>query len=576
MRIPRCYFQLQSSPSDLQLHGFCDASSQAYAAVLYFCTLHPDRHVEVRLIASKTRVAPLTKPTIPRLELLGAVLLSRLADTVLKLIKPLPQITYWVDSTTVLYWIKNEKLLWKQYASHRVQEIRRLTDHKQWRHCPGQLNPADLPSRGLNGEDLICNKVWWNGPTFLQSSESKWPSSTNGVMNDDISAELRKHITETSFVLLSASDNDAIANLDQVIDCKRFRNYMLLLRTTAFILRFVEACQKGSNHCHPNTELSATEISNAEKYWIRCLQGKVFKEEINSLKKSNKPTTVRIKQFGLLLDCGILKYSGRISNSTLPIDSKHPILLPQKHSFIDLLVMHFHKLVKHSGVNDTLMSLRERYWILRGRQTVKRVIRSCVICLKHEGLPYSYPTSPDLPSDRVSDDPLFAHTGIDFAGPLIICQHGGNVNEVKTYICLFTCASTRAIHLELTRSLNVEQFLLAFRRFVSRRGLPAIIWSDNAKTFKSTAKELQGVMSSPKTRRYLSNIRVEWKFIPDRAPWWGGFWERMVKSVKRCLRKCIGRASLNFDELCTLLVEVESVINSRPLTYINDDAEGIS
>ena len=242
----------------------------------------------------------------------------------------------------------------------------------------------------------------------------------------------------------------------------------------------------------------------------------------------------------MFLDDGILKCYGRINNSTLPIGSKHPILLPPKHPFVDLLIRHFHtQLVKHNGVSDTLTSLRERYWILRGRQTVKRVIRSCTICLRHESLPYSHPTPPDLPGDRVSDDPPFAHTGIDFAGLLIVYQCEGDGNQLKAYICLFTCASTRAVHLELTRSLNVEHFVLALRRFVGRRGLPATIWSDNAKTFKSTAKELQRIMSSPKIHRYLSNIHVEWKFIIDRAPWWGRFWERMVKSVKRCLRKCI-------------------------------------
>jgi len=181
----------------------------------------------------------------------------------------------------------------------------------------------------------------------------------------------------------------------------------------------------------------------------------------------------------------------------------------------------------------------------------------------------THTSPPDLPSDRVSDDPPFTYTGIDFAGPLYV-QHRGSDDggECKAYICLFTCASTRAIHLELTNSLSVDQFLLAFRRFVGRRGLPATVWSDNAKTFKSSASELQKIMKSQKTQQYLSKMRVEWKFIVDRAPWWGEFWERMVRSVKRCLRKCIGRTSLTFDELATLLIEIEAVINNRPLTYL--------
>ena len=126
--------------------------------------------------------------------------------------------------------------------------------------------------------------------------------------------------------------------------------------------------------------------------------------------------------------------------------------------------------------------------------------------------------------------------------------------------------------LSLTNSLSVDQFLLALRRFVSHRGLPVTVWSDNAKTFKSSARELLKIMKSSKTQQYLSKMRVDWKFIVDRAPWWGGFWERMVRSVKRCLHKCIGRTSLMFDAMTTLLVKIEAVINNRPLFKITEMA----
>lgn len=145
-----------------------------------------------------------------------------------------------------------------------------------------------------------------------------------------------------------------------------------------------------------------------------------------------------------------------------------------------------------------------------------------------------------------------------------------------TFVCLFTCASTRAVHLELTRSLSADSFLLAFRRFTCRRGLPATIVSDNAKTFKGSSKEVQKIARSKEVMRYLANKGVTWKFIVEKAPWWRGFWERMVQSVKGCLKKCIGRTTLNYDELVTLLTEVESVVNSRPLTYIEDDQDGVT
>ena len=146
----------------------------------------------------------------------------------------------------------------------------------------------------------------------------------------------------------------------------------------------------------------------------------------------------------------------------------------------------------------------------------------------------------------------------------------------KAYICLFTCASTRGIHLKSTTSLDVDAFFLAFRRFTARRGLPSTIWTDNAKTFKRAAKELQRFYRSNVLHNYMINHRIPWQFIPPKVPWCGGYWERMVKMVKQILKKMLGRSTLNYDEMNTLLVEVVRVINSRPITYVYDDKEAVS
>ena len=146
----------------------------------------------------------------------------------------------------------------------------------------------------------------------------------------------------------------------------------------------------------------------------------------------------------------------------------------------------------------------------------------------------------------------------------------------KYYVCLFTCMSTRAIHLELVESLSVEAFLRAFRRFVGRRGLPAKMLSDNAKTYKSAAKEVRKLLRAPRLFEALALQGVKWQFITERSPWEGGAWERMLNSVKRCIVKVVGRAMLEFNEMNTILVEIEGVINSRPITYVHDDSEGVS
>ena len=243
------------------------------------------------------------------------------------------------------------------------------------------------------------------------------------------------------------------------------------------------------------------------------------------------------------------------------------------------MIKDVHHRIKHSGVRDTLTTLRESYWILRGREATKRIIKHCIICRKFDGVPFKPQPTPDLPDMRVADAPPFTFTGLDFAGPLYITSSKeGQSNEIsqKAYICLYTCASTRAIHLELLRDLSVKSFLQSFRRFASRRGLPSTLLSENAKTFNAGCKEVKTIVRSHEVQRYLSSNRVTWKFIVERAPWWGGFWERLIQSVKKCLKKTVGRTSLDYDELNTVLVETESIINSRPLTYIYGNDESVS
>ncbi|XP_028417780.1 uncharacterized protein LOC114542425 [Dendronephthya gigantea] len=178
-------------------------------------------------------------------------------------------------------------------------------------------------------------------------------------------------------------------------------------------------------------------------------------------------------------------------------------------------------MVKHNGIKDTLTNVRERYWIIRGRESVKKLIRSCKVCCKFEGAPYNGVSYADLPSERVPEDPPFTHVGLDFAGPLyVIDELSKDQDTLKVYVLLLTCASTRAVHLDITRGLSVEAFLLSFRRFTSRRGLPATLNADNAKTFKSACKEIRSITRAEEVWNYLVNRRITWSFIIEKAPWW--------------------------------------------------------
>lgn len=571
--IPRCYFDDRScNLRSVELHCFSDASEKAYAAVVYLRSIYEDGRIDVNLVASKTRVAPLKKQSIPRLELLGATILVRLAKAVQNALPQKLEPVYWVDSMTVLCWIRNVKP-WKQYVMNRVQEIREHTTPESWKFCPGDQNPADNPSRGMTAGELVAEKRWWKGPEFLYKPEGEWPED-NDTYSDNGNAleETVRNPAITTHALITTSQVQLIG-VHQIIDATRYSSWKKLLRVTAYVLRFVKKA-----NVKRSLELEAEEIRSAEGLWIKSIQCQSFAEEVCHMITSGKtPAPLLVRQFNLYLDeKGLIRCRGRIQNSSLNQEVKTPMLLPSRHHVVELIIRDTHDRMLHSGVNTTLTTIRERFWIIRGRQTVKRILRRCVPCRRIEGNHFPIPQQPELPKERVSDDPPFTHTGVDFAGPLYTSEKVENTEDAKVYVCLFTCASTRAVHLELTKRLSTEAFMLAFRRFTSRRGLPATMLSDNAKTFKSASKNIVKIVRAKEVIQYMSNNGLTWKFIVEKAAWWGGFWERLVQTVKRALKKVIGRSCLSFEELRTLLVEVESIVNARPLTYVYDDLDGIS
>ena len=202
---------------------------------------------------------------------------------------------------------------------------------------------------------------------------------------------------------------------------------------------------------------------------------------------------------------------------------------------------------------------------------MRKILHQCVVCRKIEGGHFESKPSPPLPECRVTQARPFQFIGVDFAGPLYYVKPTNVQCKPKIWLCLFTCCTTRAVHLELVPNLNALTFIRCFKRFTARRGIPTTVISDNGKTFKSAAKLIRQVFEDSTVKAHLSNHQVQWTFNLERAPWWGGFFERMIKSAKRCLKKAIGRSCLTFDELMTLVTEIEAVLNSRPLTFVSTE-----
>ena len=315
--------------------------------------------------------------------------------------------------------------------------------------------------------------------------------------------------------------------------------------------------------------LSAKERHLALQGWIKNCQTLTYSDEIANLTSKSQSRLPLVRQLRLFLDSdGLLRCGGRIHNAILDDSAKFPFLLPPRHPLSKLIIHDVHVKQLHCGVNATVTALRQTFWITSIRQHVRKQLKHCVTCQKLEGAAYRAPDPAPLPKVRVQETPPFAVTGVDFEGPLYVKSDNG---ETKAYICLFTCAVTRAIHLEVVTDLTESSLLQAFRRFSSRRSVPLVMISDNASTYLASAETLQELFQSPSLKEVFGRQGIDWKFIPKRAPWYGGFWERLIGLTKKAVRKTLGRASVMLMELQKLVVEIEATLNNRPITYVSSD-----
>ena len=558
LQIPRCYFHGVEEPHSCELVGFCDASQRAYAAVV-FMKIGSAGKGAVRFVASRTRVAPMNSLTIPRLELLAALLLARLLSNTMQALQPeqkFKKATCYTDSKIVLYWIRGYDKEWKQFVENRVREIRTLIPVECWHHCRGDVNPADLPSRGVEGTEPSAIGSWLKVPQHVCEPDQE---PCNPELKPEACAMELKAGDRTSSMTVHSGVVEESSRIDSVIRVEDFSTLRQLLGVTARVQKFITLLKfkVKADPQHRMKTMTAVDILNAERLWIRQSQLSLVQNDSFRMWQT---------QFGLRKDRdGIWRCVGRLQRADLSDDTKHPIFLDKCHPLSTLIVWNCHARVMHGGVKETLTELRSKFWISRGRQFVKTVLSKCTVCKRFSSRPLSGPPPPSLPDFRVQEAPPFSFIGVDHAGPLYLR------NGEKVWICLFTCCLVRAVHLELVPDLTAESFKRCLRRFSARRGVPRKVVSDNSKTFRSANKILKALMNTPEVERHFLDLRTQWTFILEKAPWWGGFYERLIQSVKRCLRKAIGKARMDFDELVTVLVEVEATLNSRPISYVSSE-----
>lgn len=575
---PRCIGLVQEGHIKYQLLVFCDASKYAYAAAVYLLQ-QTTKSRRIDLIFAKTRLAPNKQITIPRLELLAALIGTRCLKFVHKELKvTISEKHIWVDSQCVLNWLYSKKTL-NTFVANRIKEMKEDKDIN-FHYISTAENPADIASRGASARELQSNKLWWHGPDWLMKTGEAWPvwkSEDIDKQSEEIRTETKSEFRGTKVLFeaklvagegLSENRNGKLQEDPFNLNIVNFSSVTRLWRVTALVVRFIDKLRKKTSHFGP---LHPNEITKAEELWTIYVQRQEYYEVVDSIYKS-KSNNLK-GQLGIYIDShGLLRCRGRLENAGLCENTRHPILLPKNHRYTDLIIERYHKTALHTGVSQTLSLIRQNYWIPQGRSAVRKVLRSCTVCRRHEGGSYKMPLMPPLPAERVSESPPFTHTGVDYFGPLFVKS---NKCRQKVWVCLYTCLVTRAVHLEMMHDMSTQEFLLGFRRFIARHGKPKKMISDNAAQFKlaaETINKLWGqILMENDVVSYSANQNIHWEFIVELAPWMGGFYERLVALVKRSLRKAIGKVCLTNEQLLTLLKEAEAVINSRPLTYVGDD-----
>ena len=580
----------------LQLHHFSDASQQGYGAVSYLRSKDDKGTIHCSFVMGKARTAPLKSITIPRLELSAAVLASRLDKIIRREIDlPVHESVFWTDSTCVMNYIRSNDKRFHTFVANRVAIIHDGSTPSQWRYVNTEANPADDASRGLAVDSLIKKNRWIRGPDFLWEQESRWPAQPTTVREiPDDDPEIKKETRTFSAV------SDAGANsMNKLLE--KFSSWSRLKKIVAWILRIrdrlrasCERCKRGSSLALKSTvgreseSINVDEIDRAEKEVLKFVQRQSFEEEMsrleqkgggsgdNSSKRSKekelvvKKTSAIYKLAPMKID-GLLYVGGRLTQASIPNAAKHQLILPKKHHVVDLIVRHYHLKSGHSGLEHVLSLIRERFWILKARTAVKSVLRGCFDCKRRQA-PLGEQQMADLPTDRVTPEkPPFTFVGVDCFGPFVV-RRGRSL--VKRYGVLFTCLSIRAIHLEVAHSLDTDSFINAMRRFIARRGQPEEVRSDNGGNFVRGERELREAIegwNQNKIGEFMLQRNVRWTFNPPGGSHHGGVWERCIRTVRKVMGALTKEQILDDEGLATLLCEVESIVNGRPVTKVSDD-----
>ena len=549
--------------AEFRLVGVCDASNNAMACSVYIhVTL--ENECQTFLLRSKTKVAPLKPITIPRAELVAALLLAKLIKSIMcdGFTFKIKQIFYFTDSEIVLAWLKTEPSLLQTFVCHRVVQILELSNPNQWSHISTKENSSDISSRGANPSQLLDFPLYWNGPSFCSLPVNEWPrNNSSQVIDISDLPEVKKHKT----VLITSSSSDYL--IEVITRCSTLCK---MKRVFAYWLRYKQIIKY---HIKITGRLSVMELNSALVECIKITQYHYYKDEINLISANKSLTSSLRKLSPFLSNDGVLMVGGRLEFSSLPATSKHPMLIHAKSHLALLICNYYHTYSGHASIATVQSLIQLRFWIPHLRSLLKRCAFNCIRCFRLQAKPKAPFMSP-LPPARVQISPPFYHTGLDFCGFFEVKESNRrNAKTYKAYAAIFICFATKAVHFEIVSSLSTDAFIASFNRFSSRRGLPHTIYCDRGTNFIGASRQLKEIQQWIKDNHdiifsSLAAKQVNFKFNCPSAPSMGGLWEGNIRIAKNHLYRQISSTKLTYEELETVFVRIEAIMNSRPLTYL--------
>ena len=573
IQVPR-WLYTNAGGTSVELHGFCDASQKAYACVIY-CKLLDNGNQKVNLVAGKSKLVPHNKAmSLPRLELCGALLLSKLMQKVKQCLSDLNIKAYgWVDSTAVLGWLQGNPERWSSFVANRVRKITEVIPSEYWRYVKSAENPADCASRGLTVTQLESHEMWWQGPTWLPDYKPD--------QQETISYSTSEDAKQVNVTLNDSSTQETSPRRDIITELlNRYNNFDKAVRVLARVRRIIT--KKEDKRQEPY--LTLTEMKEAKLRIIKHIQGEEFKDEITSILKNNKISTKsKLLCLHPILDSqGVLRVGGRLKHAQISQEMKNPIILPTNSRITELIINDAHKLTYHGGARITTAFIRQKYWVISGIRTTKKYIRQCVTCKRHNPQKQDQLMG-DLPNARVNPSRPFYHTGVDFTGHVYVkANKGRGIKTTKGYVAVFVCMATKAVHLELVSDLSTSSFIAALRRMSARRGTPRHLYSDNGRNFvgadrtlQEEYQEIQQVFNEEFIKE-MTDMEITWHFNAPSWPTAGGLFEAAVKSFKYHFKRVIGTQTLTFEEFSTLLSQIEACLNARPLCPITEDPDDLN